>query len=53
MATKDALGAALEEICKVIPNGTLIFFPSYKLMDKLCNRWKATGQWTRLNSQKT
>lgn len=52
-AFQDALGAALEEICKVVPNGTLIFFPSYKLMDKLCNRWKTTGQWNRLNSQKT
>ncbi|GLJ31258.1 hypothetical protein SUGI_0626920 [Cryptomeria japonica] len=50
---QDALGAVLEEICKIVPDGTLIFFPSYKLMDKLCNRWKATGQWIRLNSQKT
>ncbi|PWA89161.1 RAD3-like DNA-binding helicase protein [Artemisia annua] len=49
---QDALGASLEEICKVVPGGCLVFFPSYKLMDKLRNRWSKTGQWKRLNAQK-
>ena len=43
---------ALEEIFKVSPDGALVFFPSYKLLDKLCDRWKSTGQWTRLSSVK-
>ncbi|KAF8405554.1 hypothetical protein HHK36_010461 [Tetracentron sinense] len=51
-AFQDALGASLEEICKVVPGGALVFFPSYKLMEKLCSRWRETGQWSRLNAQK-
>ncbi|CAH1452120.1 unnamed protein product [Lactuca virosa] len=35
---QDALRTSLEEICKVVPSGCLEFFPSYKLMDKLCSR---------------
>ncbi|GJY32323.1 fanconi anemia group J protein, partial [Tanacetum coccineum] len=49
---QDAVGASLEEICKVVPGGCLVFFPSYKLMDKLRSRWSQTGQWKRLNAQK-
>ncbi|XP_022769400.1 Fanconi anemia group J protein [Durio zibethinus] len=51
-AFQDALGKSLEEICKIVPGGSLIFFPSYKLMEKLCNRWRKTGQWSRLNARK-
>ncbi|GLT58833.1 hypothetical protein SLA2020_316950 [Shorea laevis] len=50
---QDALGKSLEEICKIVPGGSLLFFPSYKLMGKLCNRWRETGQWSRLNMRKT
>lgn len=49
---KDAVGTVLEEVFKVVPDGALTFFPSYKLLDKLCARWKSTGQWVRLSNQK-
>ncbi|GER37372.1 Brca1 interacting protein helicase 1 brip1 [Striga asiatica] len=52
-AFQDAIGSSLEEICKIVPGGCLAFFPSYKLLDKLCNRWEQTGQWSRLNAQKS
>ncbi|KAK3232012.1 hypothetical protein Dsin_003893 [Dipteronia sinensis] len=52
-AFQDSLGKSLEEICNVVPGGSLVFFPSYKLMEKLCNRWRETGQWSRLNARKT
>ncbi|KVI07660.1 ATP-dependent helicase, C-terminal [Cynara cardunculus var. scolymus] len=39
---QDALGTSLEEICKVVPGGCLVFFPSYKLMEKLRSRWSET-----------
>ncbi|KAL6509859.1 hypothetical protein OROGR_022347 [Orobanche gracilis] len=52
-AFQDAVGSSLEEICKVVPGGCLAFFPSYKLLDKLSNRWEETGQWSRLNAQKS
>ncbi|KAJ4776888.1 hypothetical protein LUZ62_061145 [Rhynchospora pubera] len=51
-AFQDALGVSLEEICKVVPGGALVFFPSYKLLDKLQMRWSQTGQWSRLNAEK-
>lgn len=35
-----------------MPGGALVFFPSYKLLDKLKVRWSQTGQWARLNAQK-
>ncbi|KAL6844607.1 hypothetical protein ACP4OV_025266 [Aristida adscensionis] len=49
---QDELGASLEEICRIVPGGALVFFPSYKLLDKLQARWSQTGQWARLNAQK-
>ncbi|GMH27363.1 hypothetical protein Nepgr_029206 [Nepenthes gracilis] len=52
-AFQDALGKTIEEICKVVPGGCLVFFPSYKLMDKLCKRWRENGQWSRLNARKS
>ncbi|KAK4377998.1 hypothetical protein RND71_004294 [Anisodus tanguticus] len=51
-AFQDALGSSLEEICKIVPGGCLVFFPSYKLMEKLSSRWKETGQWAHLNARK-
>jgi hypothetical protein len=50
---KDALGKSLEEIFKIVPGGCLVFFPSYKLMGKLCKRWRETGQWCLLNERKS
>ncbi|MCO5560281.1 hypothetical protein L7F22_013892 [Adiantum nelumboides] len=47
-AFQDALGKTLEELFKATPDGALVFFPSYKLLEKLCDRWKATGQWNHL-----
>ena len=49
---QDELGTSLEEICRIVPGGALVFFPSYKLLDKLQVRWSQTGQWARLNAQK-
>uniref|UniRef100_A0A0A9UEC1 Uncharacterized protein n=1 Tax=Arundo donax TaxID=35708 RepID=A0A0A9UEC1_ARUDO len=49
---QDELGVSLEEICRIAPGGALVFFPSYKLLDKLQARWSQTGQWARLNAQK-
>ncbi|KAK8646355.1 hypothetical protein V6N13_120144 [Hibiscus sabdariffa] len=51
-AFQDALGKSLEEIFKIVPGGCLIFFPSYKLMEKLCDRWRNTGQWSQLKARK-
>ncbi|CAK9325115.1 unnamed protein product [Citrullus colocynthis] len=52
-AFQDALGKSLEEIFLIAPGGCLVFFPSYKLMEKLQSRWSETGQWSRLNARKS
>ncbi|XP_039689401.1 Fanconi anemia group J protein homolog isoform X2 [Medicago truncatula] len=51
-AFQDAVGRSLEEIFKIVSGGCLVFFPSYKLMEKLCTRWSETGQWSRLKAEK-
>ncbi|KAE8715589.1 hypothetical protein F3Y22_tig00110163pilonHSYRG00265 [Hibiscus syriacus] len=51
-AFQDSLGKSLEEIFKIVPGGCLIFFPSYKLMENLCDRWRNTGQWSQLKARK-
>jgi len=43
-AFQDSVGKALAELCEVIPNGILCFFPSYRLMEILTERWRSTGQ---------
>lgn len=40
------------EIFKVTPDGVLVFFPSYKLLTKLSDRWQSTGLWHLLASHK-
>ncbi|KAL9248843.1 Fanconi anemia group J protein-like protein [Drosera capensis] len=52
-AFQDAVGQILEEISMIVPSGCLVFFPSYKLLDKLRHRWSETGQWSRLNARKS
>jgi Rad3-related DNA helicase len=50
--SQDSLGQAIEECTHIVPDGLLIFFPSYKLMEKLSARWKSTGQWQRIAKKK-
>ncbi|KAG2454208.1 hypothetical protein HYH02_001242 [Chlamydomonas schloesseri] len=49
---QDEAGEAVLRYCQVIPDGVLLFLPSYGLMDKLVTRWKATGLWARLEGVK-
>ncbi|PON84935.1 ATP-dependent helicase, C-terminal [Trema orientale] len=50
---QDALGKSLEEIFKIVPGGCLVFFPSYKLLEKLRKRWCETGQWSHFSTIKS
>ncbi|KAF9161783.1 Fanconi anemia group J protein [Actinomortierella ambigua] len=49
---QDEIGHALERISEVVPNGVLCFVTSYTLAEALADRWRATGQWNRLNKLK-
>ena len=49
----DAVGSTVLYACRTIPDGVLLFLPSYSLLDKLAARWKVTGLWSRLAQMKT
>lgn len=49
---QDDVGCTLKQIFDATPDGTLVFFPSYTLMEKLAKRWKQTGLWKELNNKK-
>lgn len=36
---QDKLGDAVVELCRVIPDGVLLFITSYSLMEALVQRW--------------
>ncbi|KXZ49955.1 hypothetical protein GPECTOR_18g113 [Gonium pectorale] len=50
---QDDSGEAVLRYCQVIPDGVLLFLPSYSLMDRLMTRWKSTGLLSRLEGVKT
>ncbi|XP_028276270.1 Fanconi anemia group J protein [Parambassis ranga] len=50
---QDEVGALLLHVCQVMAKGVLCFLPSYKMLDKLKDRWTNTGLWEKLEEQKT
>jgi fanconi anemia group J protein len=42
-AFQDGVGAAITSLASVVPDGMLLFMPSYSMMDRLIKRWKETG----------
>ena len=34
------MGQALLQTCQVVPDGVLVFMPSYSLLDRLMQRWQ-------------
>uniref|UniRef100_A0A8C4ED68 DNA 5'-3' helicase n=1 Tax=Dicentrarchus labrax TaxID=13489 RepID=A0A8C4ED68_DICLA len=51
-AFQDEVGALLLHVCQVVAKGVLCFLPSYKMLDKLRDRWTKTGLWEKLEQQK-
>ncbi|XP_020504664.2 Fanconi anemia group J protein isoform X2 [Labrus bergylta] len=52
-AFQDEVGALILHICQVVAKGVLCFLPSYKMLDKLRDRWTNTGLWEKLELKKT
>ncbi|XP_056362845.1 Fanconi anemia group J protein isoform X1 [Oenanthe melanoleuca] len=50
---QDEVGALLLAVCHTIGQGILCFLPSYKMLDKLKDRWMHTGLWRNLEDVKT
>jgi len=49
---QDEVGRLVLDICKTIPHGVLVFFPSYKMLNDLSERWKSNGTWQQLFERK-
>ncbi|XP_049542517.1 regulator of telomere elongation helicase 1 homolog isoform X2 [Anopheles darlingi] len=47
-----SLGRTLLSVCPVIPNGLLVFFPSYTVLDKCVEGWQSGGLWSEINNRK-
>ncbi|KAJ8358971.1 hypothetical protein SKAU_G00154960 [Synaphobranchus kaupii] len=52
-AFQDEVGALLLRICQTVGRGVLCFLPSYKMLDKLRDRWTNTGLWEKMEERKT
>nr|XP_045015657.1 Fanconi anemia group J protein [Jaculus jaculus] len=50
---QDEVGMLLLSVCQTVGQGILCFLPSYKLLEKLRERWLYTGLWNNLESVKT
>ncbi|XP_062362935.1 Fanconi anemia group J protein isoform X2 [Cinclus cinclus] len=50
---QDEVGALLLSVCHTVGQGILCFLPSYKMLDKLKDRWMHTGLWRNLEDVKT
>ncbi|XP_028429071.1 Fanconi anemia group J protein isoform X2 [Perca flavescens] len=51
-AFQDEVGALILHVCQVVAKGVLCFLPSYKMLDKLRDRWTNTGLWEKLEQRK-
>lgn len=55
----DELGRGVLNICTVVPDGVVVFFPSYKYLDDVMQRWKNASPgltstiWERLSTKKS
>jgi len=49
---QDEVGELILSICRTVPHGVLVFFPSYKMLNDLSDRWRTTGTWERLEGVK-
>ncbi|KAM9320096.1 Fanconi anemia group J protein [Gastrophryne carolinensis] len=50
---QDEVGSLLLSVCQAVSHGVLCFLPSYKMLEKLKDRWMHTGLWENLERIKT
>ncbi|XP_075218630.1 Fanconi anemia group J protein homolog isoform X3 [Lycorma delicatula] len=50
---QDELGRLILTIVQTVPEGILLFFPSYTVKDKMCKRWRESGMLTQISQCKT
>ncbi|KAM3961847.1 regulator of telomere elongation helicase 1 [Aphomia sociella] len=47
-----SLGRTILSFCRVVPDGLLVFFPSYPIMTKCQEVWQAEGIWSSIHNIK-
>ncbi|XP_053368397.1 regulator of telomere elongation helicase 1 [Clarias gariepinus] len=47
-----SLGNTIVNLCRVVPHGLLVFFPSYPVLDKTLEYWRGSGHVDRMESMK-
>nr|XP_021188467.2 regulator of telomere elongation helicase 1 homolog [Helicoverpa armigera] len=48
----SSLGRTILSFCRVVPDGLLVFFPSYPIMTKCQEMWQNEGIWSSINNIK-
>uniref|UniRef100_A0A1A9WGJ1 Regulator of telomere elongation helicase 1 homolog n=1 Tax=Glossina brevipalpis TaxID=37001 RepID=A0A1A9WGJ1_9MUSC len=45
----NSLGSTILNVARIVPDGLLVFFPSYPLLHQCVNSWQASGLWSDLS----
>ncbi|TMW60568.1 hypothetical protein Poli38472_000610 [Pythium oligandrum] len=53
MEAIDELGRILLNLTRVVPNGVVVFFPSYRFEESVVKRWMETKQFDEIGAKKT
>uniref|UniRef100_A0A8C4QQN9 Regulator of telomere elongation helicase 1 homolog n=1 Tax=Eptatretus burgeri TaxID=7764 RepID=A0A8C4QQN9_EPTBU len=53
VAYMTSLGCTIANFCRIVPDGLLVFFPSYPVMGKCLEHWTETGLWKRIEGFKS
>ncbi|KAK9712077.1 ATP-dependent DNA helicase chl1 [Basidiobolus ranarum] len=48
----DELGQVIANMCNIIPDGVVCFFPSYSFLDSVYRRWDSIGVLSRIQKKK-
>lgn len=48
----SSLGQTILNVSRIVPDGLLIFFPSYPMMNQCVDAWQASGLWADISSRK-
>jgi len=46
------LGSVIVNVCKIVPDGVVLFFPSYKYEEEVCKFWQEHGYLDKIRTKK-
>ena len=49
---QDETGRLVLTMCKKVPHGVLVFFSSYKMLNRMIERWKTSQLWRQIQDEK-